>query len=511
MTPPKDAPPLRQFVKDGWHVVEPGMPVIWNWHLDAICDHLEAVSDGDIRNLVLNIPPGHAKSVVIGVLWPAWMWIHRPEWRALFSSYDQSLVTRDATRCREVLQSEWYQAEYAPKWRLKNDQNTKTFFKNTRQGFRFCHTVAGRGTGHRGDAIVCDDPLNARHRHSVKKREAAIDWWNRTMPTRLNDPRSGVKVIIMQRLHEEDLTAEVLKHGGYVHLNLMSRFVPEKRTITVLVDKATGQERELFRDPRKERGELLFPELFTEQVLDDLETQMGPEDFSAQHQQDPKPAEGGMFKERYFGYWCYPGQKLPSVKVKLPDGEILEVEPVELPRHFDKQVQSWDLTFKQKKTSDFVVGQVWGAKEADRFLLHQYRDRAGFDKSVEALLAVVDAWPEARTRYIEDKANGSAILDHLHSKVSGLIAVEPRGDKEERAWAVQPSFRSGNVYLPHPMIASWVPGFIDEFTSFPNGKDDQVDAASQALDQLANDAAAEASMTVSVALPPPLSATFGYR
>lgn len=491
LTPPRDVPRLVDFVKAGWHVVEPGKPIIWNWHLEAICEHLEAVRWGEIRNLLINIPPGHAKSVVVGVLWPAWMWLSWPEFRGLFSSYDQSLVSRDSERCRDVIESEWYQGEYAPNWRIKRGSNQKTYWTNTRKGFRFCHTVAGRGTGHRGDGVICDDPLNARHRHSIKKRQAASDWWFRTMPTRLNDPRIGFKVVIMQRLHEEDIAAQWLEKSkdskdGIVHLNLMTRFVPERKTTTIVKDHKTGEDKLIYEDPRTERGELLFKELFTEEVINDLEADLGEDDFEAQHQQNPTPAEGGMFKKQDWRLWYWPdGPKPPEYHVKLKDGSLkaLEMVPLSLV-DMERIVLSWDLTFKEKRTSDWAVGQAWGVKEADRFLLHQVREQMGFDKSVEAFRQMELAYPNADAKYVEDKANGSAILDHLRSEIAGLIAVEPRGDKIERAHTMRPSHRGGNLYIPHPSIAAWVEGFIERFAQFPNGKDDEIDAASQALDQI---------------------------
>lgn len=462
------------------------MPYLDNWHVGAIADHLEAVSRGDIKNLLINIPPGHAKSILVSALWPAWLWSWWPEWRGLFSSYDLSLVTRDAIRMRDTITSDWYKAEFSPTWRLKSDQNVKTLFKNTRQGFRFCHTVAGRGTGHRGDAIVVDDPLNAKERHSKVKREAGKDWWKRTMPTRLNDPRTGARVVIMQRLHEEDLSGVILEEGGFEHLCLMTFFEPERRSKTFTINKATGQKTLFFEDPREDEDELLFPELFTPEVLEGLKKTLGEADFAGQHQQQPAPATGSIFKTYWWRFWCYPGQKLPPVRFKTEEGGLVEVEAEELPRHLPRVAQSWDMTFKDKATSDFVSGQVWGANRADRYLLDRVHERLDFDGTARALRELSRKWPQARAKWIEDKANGPAIISHLRREVAGLIAVEPVGDKLERAYAVQSEIKAGNVFLPHPAIAPWVMAYISEFTAFPTGaNDDDVDSATQALIQLA--------------------------
>ncbi|MES2460272.1 MAG: phage terminase large subunit [Armatimonadota bacterium] len=495
------APPFRQFVRDAWHVVDPGLEVLWNWHVDAIADHLEAVKRGEIQKLVINIPPGHAKSILVAVMWPAWMWLEKPEWRALFSSYAADLSIRDSVRCRDIIDSQWYQETFTPTWRLKTDQNVKSYFANSQQGFRLSHSVTGKVTGYRGDAIVCDDPLNALDRHSVKAREKVIDWWDRSMSSRLNDKRTGVRVVIMQRLHEEDLTGHILAKGfGYEHLCLPSKYEPERksRTFIMSLQEDGSRRRELFfEDPREEHGDLLFPQLFTPGVIAEAEQELGDEGFNAQHQHSPMPSEGGMFKERYWRYWCYDeaqSKQLGTVKVALADGDILQVAATPRPKNFASLVQSWDATFKQGGSS-YVVGQVWGIIGADRYLLDQVRDKWGFDETVNQIRAMRKRWPLARTIYLEDKANGPAIQDHLKKEISGIIMVEPRGTKEERAWAVVPQIRSQNVYLPHPGLKSmvpgqtyeWVKGFKAEFSVFPNGtNDDQVDTATQALDQTDN-------------------------
>jgi predicted phage terminase large subunit-like protein len=482
-----EPPRLSDFIRDGWHVVDPGLPILWNWHIDAISEHLEAVARGEIRKLVINIPPGHAKSIIVAVMWPAWMWIWKPEWRALFSSYAQELANRDSVRCRDVISSPWYQEQFAPRWRLKGDQNVKSYFANSRQGFRLSLSASGKTTGHRGDTIIVDDPMNAGDRHSKLKRDKVIDWWDRSMSSRLNDKRTGARIVIMQRLHEDDLTGHILKKGGYEVLCLPSEFDPDRRAVTYIF-LPNGERKELFRDPRAERGELLFPSLFTPEVIAEAKVDLA-DDFHAQHQHNPTPAEGGMFKKHYWRYWHYEGHPLPPVKVQLPDGTILEVPSVPLPKTFQRMIQSWDMAFKGKDSSDYVAGQVWGQKGADKFLLEQVRDQLGFDGTVKAVKDTTKRHPLARAKYVEDKANGPAVIDHLKHEISGLVAVEPRGSKEARAWTAEPDIKAGNVYLPHPAIASWVPDYIAEFAAFPKGaKDDQVDATTQALDQLANSA-----------------------
>lgn len=473
---------LADFIRYGWHVVEPGTPLIWNWHIDAICLHLEAVTRGDIKRLLINIPPGHMKSLIVSVFWPAWEWIHEPTVRNMFSSYAMELATRDSIRCRDLLTSDWYTAWFPHDWRLKADENNKGYFANTRNGFRFSLSVGGRATGFRGNKVVCDDPLNAKDQFSAPAREEAIFWWDNSMSSRLNDMRKGARVIIMQRLHEEDLSGHnIAKKRGYEHLCLPSEWEP-RATACPCETCQKGETSIGWRDPRTERDAMLFPELFPREVLAEAKTDLGSVGYAGQHQQRPSPAEGSIFKAHWWKYWCYPGQELPPVQVRLKDNTFVEIPAVPLPDNFDEVLQSWDMTFKDTKNSDDVCGQVWGRHGANKFLLHQVCERMNFTKSCNAVVEVTGAWPSAHRKLVEDKANGPAVIDALTSQIPGLVAVNPEGGKEARANAVSAQVESGNVYLPHPLIFSWVEAFRAQTTGFPGlTRDDMVDAMTQAL------------------------------
>lgn len=476
---------LAEFVRGAWPIIEPGTPLVWNWHLDAICEHLEAVTDGRIRRLLINIPPGHMKSLLVSVFWPAWVWTKRPEWRALFGSYAMDLAIRDSVRCRDIITSDWYQDTFRPQWKLKGDQNVKSYFTNSQQGFRFSLSVGGQATGWRGDAMVVDDPLNVKDQWSSLARQEALRWWDQTMSSRLNDQAKGARVIIMQRLHEEDLAGHVLRKGGYEHLCLPSRFEPERLdSDRDRIPRITGIG---WSDPRTERNELLFPGLFPAEVIAEAEIDQGSAGFAGQHQQRPSPSEGGVFKKHWWRYWQPKGASLPPVVVRLPDGSIEYREAVELPERFTRQAQSWDCAFKDTKGSDFVAGGAWGEDKADKYLLTQRRDRLSFTATVDAIVAMSVAYPGTSAKYVEDKANGAAVIDTLRKKIAGLIAVEPEGGKISRANAVAPMVESGNVYLPHPAIAPWVLDYIEEHAAFPSGQyDDQVDQTTQILNKWGN-------------------------
>src|SRR5450432_4757514 len=188
---------LSEFVKQAWPVVEPSTPFVPGWHIDAIVDHLEAVSRGLIRNLLINVPPRHMK-MLVSVLWPAWEWIQWPEGRFLYSSYGAQLSIHDSVKCRRLIESPWYQARWGNRFALTSDQNTKGRFDNDRSGYRLSTSVGGAATGEGGDRIVCDDPNNVNEVESDFVRKSTNDWWDVVMCTRVNDPKTTAKVVVMQ-------------------------------------------------------------------------------------------------------------------------------------------------------------------------------------------------------------------------------------------------------------------------------------------------------------------------
>lgn len=442
---------LRDYIEQAWHVVEPSTPYVRGWHIEAICEHLEAVSRGEIRNLLINMPPRHMKSMTVSVFWPTWRWVDHPETRWLFASYAEALAVRDALKSRRIIQNPWYQARWADNYQLAGDQNIKSRYENDKTGYRLTTSVGGSATGEGGDIVVVDDPHNVKDAPSDTMREAALEWWDQVMSTRLNDPRTGAKVIVMQRVHAHDLAGHVLAQGGYEHLRLPTEYEPK-----MMIETSIG-----WRDPRVEPGELLWPERFGPEEVADAKRILGSYGYAAQHQQEPSPAEGGMLKRSWWRYYKEP------------------------PGSFDEIIQSWDMTFKDSAGTDYVVGQVWGRRQADKYLLDQVRDRMDFPTTVMAVEALTAKWPQAHAKLVEDKANGPAVIATLKRKIPGLIAVEPQGSKAARVSAVSPQIEAGNVYLPDPSIAPWIGDFVEECSKFPVGAhDDRVDGMSQALIRL---------------------------
>jgi predicted phage terminase large subunit-like protein len=466
---------LLAFMREAWPLVE-RRPFSDNWHIGAICEHLEAVTAGEIRRLIVNVPPRSTKSLTTAVFWPAWEWLSSPESRWLFASYADRLAVKHSLACRRLVQSvglrtaegevPWIKrvgyrgllALLGQEWELTGDANLKTMFENTEAGFRFATSVGGTATGDGGDRLVVDDPLKASDWASEARREGANEWFDETWSTRLNDPVRSTHVLIAQRLHEDDLTGHLLERGDWVHVCLPGEYEPSHPFMWP-------------DDPRTEEGELLDPVRLPAARLAELKRDLGSFGYAGQYQQRPSPAEGGMFKRGWWQRW----------------------RPETLPPHWSNVIASWDMAFKATDGSSYVVGQVWASDGADRYLLGQVRARLDFVATCAAVIAVAGWRPEARAKLVEDKANGPAVMATLKGKVSGLIPVEPDGSKEARAAAVSPFVEAGNVYLPAGEFIACPPGyeatsvqdFIEEHATFPAAaRNDQVDATSQALNWL---------------------------
>jgi predicted phage terminase large subunit-like protein len=439
---------LRDFVRLAWPMVEPSTPFMDGWHIDAITDHLHAITRGDIRNLLINVPPRHMKSLLVSVFWPCWEWLRCPQRRWLYSSYAASLSIRDSVKCRRLIESPWYQANWGDRFALTGDQNAKARFENDRSGYRLATSVGGTVTGEGGDRLICDDPHSVQEAESDTVRMGTVDWWDMVMSTRLNDPRTAAKVIVMQRCHEQDLSGHVLEQGGWEYLCLPAEYEVTTRVTSI------G-----WSDPRMEPGELLWPERFGSREIDGLKRSLGSYGTAGQLQQRPSPAEGGIIKRHWWRYW----EPVRSGAV----GATL------LPQRFDQVVISVDCAFKDLKTSDFVGMQVWGRRGADKFLLDRIKERLDYVATENTFERLCLKWPNARAKYIEEKANGAALISRMRGKIPGLIPVNPTDSKIARVYAEIPQIEAGNVYLPLPTNAPWVNDFIEECAGFPNAAHDE--------------------------------------
>jgi predicted phage terminase large subunit-like protein len=437
---------LHDFVKLAWPQVYPGASFVDNWSIGLMCEHYEASFRGEIKELVVNLPPGSSKSSITCVLFPAWVWIKEPSRRFIFSAYSQRLVRRDAAVTLKLMQSPWWLERWGDRFSVPKVAAVDTI-KNSEDGFRFGTTPGADVTGWHANHQIIDDP-NKPEDLSPVGIQNVNDWYDRTMSTRFLRPPSVTSLIcIMQRLHCNDLSQKFLDRGA-THLCLPATFEPDRRTVT-----AFGF------DPRIRRGELLDPIRLPQDLVTDLRKKLGPINASAQLDQDPVPAGGAVFNRDQIRYW------------------------MQRPGVFEQVITSWDCAFKSDKDSDFVVGQVWGRIGADFFLLDQVRDRMGFSATVEAILALARKHP-ATTHLVEGKANGQAVIETLRQKIPGVVEVDPKGGKYARASACSGFFSGGNVVLPRPTMPgyAWVDELVLEMLKFPRGAhDDQVDAMTQAL------------------------------
>lgn len=440
---------LARFVKLAWKQVEPTQELVWNWHADLVCEHLEACSRRQIRKLIVNIPPGCMKSSLVSVFWPVWHWIAEtgdPGSRWFRGSYDGGLTLRDAGKAYDMMQGKWFRERWGHLFTLPNAA-AKGDYWNSRAGWAFAASMGGAVTGKHFDFHIVDDPHKPKDLTPVGLK-AASDFM-KTLTTRRRNPAELVQVLVMQRLHERDLSAEMIEEGGWEVLALPMRYESARKSVT-----------SIGCDPRTIEGELLFPARFPEEAVAEIEKGLGgreSQEAAGQLQQRPAPDSGLIFKKEWFKWY--------TVLPKL-----------------DRQIQSWDMTFKATTGTDSVCGQVWGIKGPDCYLIHQVLRRMTFTESVEEVKKVSRAYPKALVKLVEDKANGPAVIDTLNKKLPGMIAVNPEGGKIARANAVTLCFEAGNVWHPHPAIAPWITAHQGSLTAFPAAKhDDDVDACTQAL------------------------------
>jgi predicted phage terminase large subunit-like protein len=438
---------LSQFVKKTWPVLEPGTQYLPNWHIDLICEYLEAVTRGDVRRLIINVPPRYGKSLLTSVMWPCWVWTTRPESRWIFASYSLPLSYKLSVDRRTLLLSDWYQSYWGDQFELREDLNLKSEFGNNRRGMMVAASVNGSLTGKGGNYLVVDDPLNPLEALSEVERERANIWFRETFSSRLDDKHRGAIVIIMQRLHEKDLTGTLLESDNeWVHLKL----------------PAISEEHEEIRFPisgkvvHRSPGEVLWPLRENAEEIDKQRRIMGSYAFQGQYMQQPIPAGGTIFKKEWLKYFEKPLER------------------------FDLIISSWDCSFSS--SSSYVVGQIWGRSGVNNYLLDQARGKWDFPDTLAAIRGLNRKWPKINATIIEAKANGPALISILSNEIAGVIPTNPHESKEARAIAVSPLFESGKVQIPDIQQTAWVSDYIRELQSFPGGShDDQVDCTSQAL------------------------------
>lgn len=448
---------FRGFAREAWPIIEPATALKWNWHLDCIAEHLEAISREQLRpRAIFNVPPGCSKSTMISVLWQAWEWgpLARPGLKFLSTSYELGNVARDTRKTRDLILSEWYQMLWPD---VVLTRTAETSFQNSKTGTR--EGVAfGSLTAKRGDRLTIDDPHSLDGAESETEREKAVRRFLEGGQNRLNDQVKSAIVIVMQRLHEADLTGALLARDvGYEHIMLPMEFEPERRCVTSIG----------WQDPRSYDGELLDPQRFPKQAIDELKFE-NDYMYAGQYQQRPAPREGGMFKvERITG----------------AENELL-VTHVPLGA---RRVRGWDIAGSTRKKSPFTVGVKMAYLAPILYIEDVVRERAEIEVA-EKLIEDTCHGDGVQVRQSLPQDPGSAGKSqkrHMAVNLAGLdFSITPEtGDKTDRAIPFASMCNAGNVRL---VKAPWNKAYIEELRNFPGSTyKDQVDASSRAFMEMA--------------------------
>lgn len=480
---------LKDFVIGAWSILEPGTPLIWNWHLDVLCAYLEAVYEKRITFLIINIPPGTMKSLIVSVFYPAWVWTRTPEHRFLCGSNEETLATRDSQRMRDLVESEWYQKRWGFRpamdglaivdgTKISGAQRQKTLFQNTRRGHRESQGIFGRITGKRGDTIIWDDP------HDVEKyllgHEDVIyrvtDRWKDAWSTRVNDQDKSARILVMQRLHESDATSTWLDlykdEPGFAHLCIPMRYEGEPG-----YDPEKDIGRPDLADPRTEEGEIMFPALFPEDKVALQERTFGPYGTAGQYQQRPSPLGGGEFKKEWLMHYT----------MKPRDGNrYIIVDPA-------GEKKKTNLGTKRDNTAMAVIEVC---DDQNYYVIDAYVDRLGLLERTDILMRWHQKYRPQRVGY---KATGfDSDIAHIRDRQErdnyrfGIIELPEQGHKNDRIRRLQPLFQDQRIWLPAELHRTLYNGetidlierFIEqEYSPFPVAKfDDFFDCLSGICD-----------------------------
>lgn len=453
---------LIKFVRHYWDVLEPERKLVDGWPLEAICLHLEAITFGETNRLLANVPPGFMKSLLTNVFWPAWEWgpMNKPHHRYVAFSYAAQLTERDNAKFRDLISSQKYQTDWKDRFSLTEDGKIKV--SNDKTGWKLASSVGGVGTGERGDRVICDDLHNVKEAESELVRTGTVTWFRESLQNRLNDLKESAIVVIMQRVHEADVSGEILSARlPYTHLMVPMEYDPGRHCQTEIG----------WSDPRTEDGELAWPERFADDDLDAFRTR--PFMWAGQYQQMPEVRGGSIFKRDWWQLWGNPDDDADPAYRTFPI--------------FDFIVAYLDGAYTEKEENDPSALTVWGV----------FQDKFGNPRAM-----LVDAWEERLALHalveksvktcrlrkvdlllIENKASGISVsqeMKRLHSMEDFAVQLdEPKGDKVARAHSVTHLFSEGMVYAPDRAYADKV---IDNMAIFPRGAhDDLTDSAVGAL------------------------------
>lgn len=440
---------MVDFFQPAFHIVDPGALYLHNWHVDLMCEYLEAAWEREITKLAINVPPRSLKSNIVTVGFPAWGLGRNASEKFLCQAYSAKLSVKHSVDCRLILENPWYQRLF-PGTIIAPDQNEKAKFQTTARGHRIATSIGGTLTGEGGNFLITDDPVDPKRAMSEADRTTANEWMDQTWSTRKDDPNNSVEIIVMQRLHTEDPTGHLLSEDkSWEHLVLPQ--VAEKKTIIIF----PISKREVVR----EKDSLLHPERVDQKAVDGMKTRLGSYGFSAQQQQKPAPAGGGIIKLPWFR------------RYKTPPAET----------NIIKKTLSLDTAIKDKEINDPSACLMFVETDAGYFIVDVWKDRVIYPDLKRTTKALIEKWSPNET-LIEDKGSGQQLLQDLRRETNyAVIAMEPGGlDKVTRMSNESPVIEAGQVWLPEE--SPWLFDLEQEILNFPNAAhDDQVDTLSQFL------------------------------
>jgi predicted phage terminase large subunit-like protein len=437
------------FIERSFYQLNPDAEFLPNWHIEMIASELERCLRGETKRLIINVPPRSLKSHCASVAFPAWLLGHKPSTEIICVSYAQDLADKLALDCRSLMNSDWYGKVFST--RLSPQRQAVSEFMTESQGLRLATSVGGVVTGRGGEFIIIDDPIKPEEAVSDGRRDAVNEWYDRTLYSRLNNKETGCIIIIMQRLHEDDLVGHLVQQGGWKVLKFPAIAVEDE---THVISSHLGQ-----RTVQRRAGEALHPEHESLDILQDIRRNLGEYNFSGQYQQEPAPLGGGMVRLEWFKTY--------------KDGEQ--------PANFDLVFQSWDTAVKATELSDYSVCTTWGKKGENLYLLDVVRRQMEYPE-LKRMVRERARTLKATTVLIEDKSSGAQLLQELiREGLRGVTRYEPKMDKIMRMHSVTSTIENGFVHLPEK--ANWLDEYRHELATFPKGKyDDQCDSTSQALD-----------------------------
>jgi predicted phage terminase large subunit-like protein len=478
---------LLEFTKQAWPQIE-HTPFVSGWYIEALCEHLEAALQREIKNLIINVPPRASKSTIISIMLAPYWWITHPEERFLYASYGSDLSNDHSIKCRRVISSPWYQLRWGDRYRLVGDQNTKERFDNNQTGYRIATSVEAKIMGFGASILICDDPNNVRDGESEASRKKTNDFISGGWSTRLNDLLTGVKIVVQQRVHQQDVSGYLMEHdldGEWVKLILPMEFEKSRVCKTIILPSSHGR---IWQDPRKAEGEVICPERFSPPALKRLKNGLGSEyKVAGQLQQRPSPEDGGLIKRSWFSKW----------KQSRPP-EVIQI------------IQSWDTAFEDKEFNSYSACSTFGLFYDDKkvpqiILLSMWRGRVEYPElRAMAKRLYNDYRDDGRNPnlkvdkqgnfkphlvLVEGKASGLSLIQDLRRAGIQATKFDPTrfGDKMQRVRLISYLIQAGKVWLPalapsFTKLRSFAETFSECCALFPNDEDrDVVDTLTQVL------------------------------